>query len=266
MNLNRNAEYDFQSFDEAAKTFPLIKHTAQYRQHVSKVTSRRHFGNIFSNLRKRAMAQNPIAPNQADILPWILYDRNLTAAAANTAVQYTFYNQPIGAAGKTKNDTNLSQVSRLEDPQWFNCIGLGFYFSSDMIKLDLDRFLNLYRQEFTIGQKVYSEGPIQCFPAGAGLFGTTTRNNEGTFSNGQPNLGNVYDLRLPAGLHLGADRDTGQAIVADGLIGHTILQSQAFRIDLYGTAFALTAAAAPANGVGVNLMTYLYGILSRGVQ
>ena len=261
-----NREYNFSSFDEAAQTFPLIKSTEQYKRHLVKVASKRYFGSYFSRARNKMVAQNPIAPNQADILPWILYDNNVTAAAANTAVLYTFFNVPIGTAGKTKANTNLTQVSRLEDPQWFNCIGLGFYFASNMIKIDIDQFLNLYFQEFVIGQKIYSEGPLQCFPAGAGLSGMTTRNNEGGFSNGQPNLGNIYDLRLPAGLHLGKDRDSGMDIVADGLIGHTILQSQAFRVDIRGTAFALAAAAAPGNGTGLSLSCYLYGILSRGVQ
>jgi hypothetical protein len=69
-------------------------------------------------------------------------------------------------------------------------------------------------------------------------------------------------------------------ITTDGLMGITILQSQTFHVDVKedtpsGTAFSgastvpftLTAKnATPQAGAGCNMMTYLYGILSRGVQ
>ena len=258
--------YDFKSFEEAAATFPLILHTKQYKQHVAKVCSKRFFGSYFDRCFKQHRVSNPIAPNQADILPWIFYDRNTTGAGVNSLAQYTFFNVPIGTGGKVQADTNLTQVSRLNDPQWFNCTALGFYFTSNMVKADIDGLLNAYYHQFTIGDKIYATGPLQCFPGGAGLQGVDTRNNEGTYSNGQANLGNVYDLRLPAGLQLGVDASSGVPIVADGLIGQTILQGQNFNDQVIGTPFALSAAAAPNNGVGLNFMCFLYGILSRGVQ
>lgn len=196
---------------------------------------------------------NPVAANQSDVLPWQLYDRVTTAAAANTAAQYTFFQQPIGAAGKTKEDTNLEQVQRLPDPQWMNVTSIGFYFTTDMIKTDVDAFLNDYYYEFWVGQKVYSEGPLQCAPSGYGLYGVTTRNNEGGFSNGMPAAANTLDLRLPAP-------------IGDGNTGVTILQGQQFNVRVIGTPFALAAAAAPTNGAGLNLMCFLVGIISRSVQ
>lgn len=207
--------------------------------------------------RRKAIRQhritNPIAPNQADIVNWILYDRVVTAAAANTAVQYTFFQQPIGTAGKLKEDTNLEQVQRLPDPQWFNTYTLGFYFDSEMVKVDIDSFLKDYYFEFWVGQKIYLEGPLQAAPSGYGLYGASTKNNEGAWANGYPAQANVFDFRVPPPM-------------GDGVTGVTILQGQQFQVRVIGTAFALGAAAAPLNGIGLDLMCILTGVLSRGVQ
>ncbi len=207
--------------------------------------------------RKKAIPQhrqkNPISPNQTDLVNWVLYDRVTTAAAANTAARNIFYNQPIGAAGKTKEDTNMEQVQRLPDPQWMNVFSIGFYFSAEMVLIDIQNFLNDYYHEFWVGTKIYSEGPLQQFPGGAGMYGVTTKTNAGAYSNGYPAIGNVWDLRVPPP-H------------SDGMTGITILQGQSFHVDVIGTPFALAAAAAPLLGIGLDLMVFLTGVLSRGVQ
>lgn len=197
----------------------------------------------------------PVVPNMTNILPWVIYDRVVAAAAANTAARNTFFNLPIGAAGKTKEDTNLQQVMQLPAPEIMNVYSIGFAFMSDMVKVDIDAFLNDYYMEFWVGDRVYAEGPLQCFPGGTGVDGATTRNNEGSFSNGVPVLGNVWDLRLPVGIP-----------GADGITGVPILQGESFQVLVIGTPFALSAAAAPNNGVGLDLMCYLTGIKSRAVQ
>lgn len=205
---------------------------------------------------------NPIMPNMADLVMDFEWDRITAAAAANTAVSYTFFNAPIGTGAKIKADTSLEQVSVLTAPEWMNVWSVGFYFTSDMVKTDIDHMLNNYWFEFWVGNKAYAQGPLQVAPCGFGLTGALTRNNEGTFRGTSDLFTNVpgFDLRLPAGLQL-ADGST-----TNGLMGVTILQAQTFTVRLYGTSFALSAAAAPNNGVGLNLMAYLYGIKSRGVQ
>lgn len=197
----------------------------------------------------------PVVPNLTNILPWVLYDRIVTAAAANTAARNTFFNLPIGAAGKTKEDTNLQQVMQLPAPEIMNVYTIGFGFMTDMVKVDIDAFLNDYYMEFWVGDRVYSEGPLQCFPSGTGLDGATTRNNEGCFNNGVAALGNAWDLRLPVGIP-----------GADGITGIPILQGESFQVLVIGTPYALSAAAAPNNGSGLNLMCYLTGVKGRAVQ
>lgn len=208
-------------------------------------------------------ASNPIMPNSADIVDWVLYDRFTFVAGATIPNQFNFFTAPIGAGGKTKVDTNMELVQQLPAPLWMNVTGIGFWFASDTIKLDIDLLVNSSYIEFWIGQKVYLEGPLQCFPGAAGLAGVSTQTNESVYSNGTPRSGNHFDVRLPSGLGLGG----GQ--ISDGLIGLTILQNQQFSVRVLapGGGATLTAAAAvPTPGNGLRIMAYLYGILSRGVQ
>lgn len=226
--------------------------------------------------RNRIFHKNPIQPNTADIVNWMLYDRITFAPLATLPNLIRLFVAPIGAGVKTKVDTNLDQVSRLSDPQWFNCTGLGFYLNADAAPVDIEAFLASEYMEFWVCQKVYLEGPVQCFPAGAGplssvsmsLVAAATAYSNAT-TNGWPNIHNLYDTRLPAGLNLGMN-DAGQMVQADGLIGITILQGQSFHVELKadggGATLLAGAAVTPILGVGLTIGCYLHGILSRGVQ
>lgn len=251
------------SFDELG----ITKQSLSKSQ--NKIGLRTKMTEFFRSARQRVQAQNPIAPNQADIVKWILWDRFQFAPGTTVPNNFKFYTQPIGTAGKTKIDTNMDQVQRLADPLWFNTEGLGFYFGSLNLWTDINAFLQSEYMEFWVGQKVYVEGPVQCFPSGAGLTGVATGGTGLTtlINNGHPRIDNVFDVRLPAGIHLGVDANN-VPIVTDGLIGITILQGQQFRIEMNapmgGAALAATGATPP--GTGLTIMSYLWGILSRGVQ
>jgi hypothetical protein len=151
-----------------------------------------------------------------------------------------------------------------------------------MIKPDIDAVLDNSYLEYWVTAKIYAEGPLQLFPSGAGLSGVTDQTGQAAWNNGWPVASNLFDLRLPAGIHLGMGQDDSGnpvAITTDGLMGITILQSQTFHVDLKqdsssGTAYSLitppvvlkASNATPTVGTGANMMCYLYGILSRGVQ
>ena len=197
-------------------------------------------------LSNKKRNQNPIEEGRADIVPWILYNRLTTAAGTTTSVEYDFFTTPQGGA-VTKQDTNLSQVSQLSQPQHFNTTSLQFYFSSRMLLIDIGTFLDTYYCEFWIGEKVYAEGPLSQFPGGAGLQGFTTQTNVGAFSNGLPSPLAVVDFRI-----------------GDNPIGHHILQGQTFKVKVItGAGFATQTSA---GAIGFNLLCVLEGVLSRGVQ
>ena len=235
---------------------------------VGKVGFKTSLTEFFKSATRRKRATNPIAPNQADIVKWILYDRFQFAASTTVPNNFKFFTAPIGQSGKTKIDTNMEQVQRLADPLWFNTEGVGFYFGALATPADISAFLQSEYMEFWVGQKVYLEGPVQCFPGGAGIWtslgGTTTAGALTSVSSlGQPRTDNVYDVRLPAGIHLGTDA-SGSSIITDGLIGITILQGQQFRVEMNAPAGGASLSASP--GTGLTIMAYLHGILSRGVQ
>ena len=228
-----------------------------------KVGFKTSIGSFYEKAKHRARLSNPIMPNTADVVNWVLYDRFVFAAGATIPNTFQFFTQHIGAAGKTKIDTNMELVQQLPAPLWMNVIGCGFWVSSNTIKLDIDAFMNSSYMEFWVGQKVYLEGPLQCFPGAAGLGGFSTQTTESVYTNGMPSTGNFFDVRLPAGIGLGG------GTVSDGLIGITILQNQQFQVRVIapaGGAVLTGAGAAPTPGTGLTVMCYLYGILSRGVQ
>lgn len=225
---------------------------------------------FFRAAKRHSVFSNPIAPNQADVVKWVIYDRFQFAASTTVPNSFQFFTQPIGTNNKTQVDTNMQQVQRLPDPQWFNTEGVGFYFGPLTSPVDLANFTATEAMEFWVGQKTYLEGPVQCFPAGAGIFASIApyQNAASIVTNGLPRIDNIFDVRLPAGIHLGVDSQN-VPIITDGLIGVTILQGQQFRVNMLAPSggAALTATSAtPFAGVGLTVMCYLYGILSRGVQ
>lgn len=261
-------EYVSLSFDELGITQNSLN------KRVGKVGFKTSFNEfVRAAKRKSSKLENPIAPNQADIVKWILYDRFVFQASTTIPNNFKFFTQPIGTNGKTKVDTNLDQVQRLPDPLWFNTEGIGFYFSNSTSPTDITGFMDSEYMEYWVGQKVYIEGPIQFYPPGGGLWGSVNGGTTATavVQNGQSRTDNVFDVRLPAGIHLGVDA-TNTPIVTDGLIGITILQGQQFRVEmnapLGGWALTPTTPVAPNPfaGGGMKIMCVLHGILSRGVQ
>lgn len=246
------------SFDEMGLTPKSLE------KRRGKVGFRTSLTEFFKSAKKRGRAQNPIAPNQADIVKWILYDRFQFASGTTVPNNFKFFTAPIGQSGKTKVDTNMEQVQRLADPLWFNTEGIGFFFNPQNDIADQANFMASEYMEFWVGQKVYVEGPVQCFPGGGGIWAAISGSVVTSCStNGIPRTDNIYDVRLPAGIHLGTDT-AGNQIVTDGLIGITILQGQQFRVEMNAPAGGAALQATPATGLTV--MCYLHGILSRGVQ
>lgn len=198
-----------------------------------------------------------ILKGRADIVNWPLYDRISLAAGATTPAEFSFFTVPQGSGGKTKADTNVTQVKTLPSPEYFNCTHVGIEWAIDTFEEDIIALLNNYWLEFHVYNKVYAEGPIGLFPSGTGISRESTKTNKTTSSNGIPaGINALWDLRLPAGL---IEKDNGQ--LNEGLEGITILQNQSFFILLKGTPFTVDAA-----GPGLKLRAYLHGQLSRGVQ
>lgn len=257
--LSKGKNHMFLPFDEMDITS---------MQGEGKVGFKMNLDDTYRRAQKFARRRNPIVQNMNDYVQWVFYDRATYAQGSNVPVNFKFFTTPQGSGGKTKVDTNLDQPQRLNDPGWMNATGLGFYFDSSNLLLDIQNFLAQSYMEFWVGGKTYLEGPYQCFPGAAGLYGATTSTAQQTFTNGIPQVGNMFDMRLPGGMNLGQDNG-GNAVVADGLLGVTILQTQLLKVEnnLPGGVLALTAnTAVPNPGTGLRLSVYLAGTYSRGVQ
>ena len=73
--------------------------------------------------------------------------------------------------------------------------------------------------EFWVNDKIYSEGPYQCYAGNTGVYGYSTLTQDSGVNNGIPTgVQSMYDLRLPAGINLGSGSN-GAAVVTDGLTG-----------------------------------------------
>lgn len=211
---------------------------------------------------------NPAIANMADIVPWVQYDRVSTAAGANTATQYVFFQQPIGTNNKTKIDTNMEQVMRLPDPEWMDVQFISFSIQPNVASADVFNLLANYYWEFWVGNKIYAEGPLEVAASKTGLWAGSNRTDQSFINFGNPdsngNADGGFDLRLPAGIQL-ASQD-GEAIITNGIQGTRILQGQQFQVKLIGTSFACVAAGGATFGTGIQPRCYLKGVKSRIAQ
>jgi hypothetical protein len=135
---------------------------------------------------------NSIMAGWVDRGPWIYYD--LVQVNANTASPSSLnpFSVPIGgqdpivSTQKTKLQTNMQRGNQFPPPRCLVMMMLGFYFSDQMLKSDIDLVLNSCYIEFRIDDKIFWEGLLWKFPAGFGLTGFTTQNGQSAFTNGIP--------------------------------------------------------------------------------
>lgn len=225
------------------------------------------FGDFYEGAKKVGIHKNPIMANAADYVNWVLYDTLLVAANTSIGANFKFFTTPIGGT-KTKMQTNMDLVQQLPNPQWFNCIGIGFEFGNEVTQADIQTLINNYYMEFWVGNKTYVEGIYTKFPSGGGVNGYVNSDAAAApllvhnLTNGVPQLSNMFDLRLPSGIRLGTDQ-TGQPVFSDGLTGITILQSQQFKVENNAPGGAQSTSA---SGSGLRFRCDLIGILNRGVQ
>lgn len=247
---------------------PLGELDLENLQGVGKVGYKIKMSKFLKQAERWMRLSNPIVQNMNDFVQWYFWDRATFAQGANIPVKFQLFATPMNQGGKTKVDTNLEQPMKINSPGWLNAAWLGFYYGASTLLLDIQNLTDQCYMEFWVSQKVYVEGHLQNFPSGAGLKGVSTDTAQQTFTNGEPSLNNYFDLRIPRGTQLGSD-GSGNAIVADGLMGVSILPDQTFHVDvnLPGGVLALTAnIAVPNPGTGLRLYSYLCGTYSRGVQ
>lgn len=238
-----------------------VEHMTKQAEKKKKTGKTFVLSNLWKAGRRQHFTPNPAVPNMADYLQWVYYDRAAVAAGSNWPTSTELYTQPIGQSSKTKADTNLEQVSLLPNPYWMNVSHMGLYPDPTVLLTDWVALNNQSYFEFWVNGRVQFEGKLSHAPGGVGPLGNSTKTAESNYSNGQPQMTNMLDLRMPAGIDLGS-------MVTNGITGITILQGQSFKVKIIlpGGVLALTASTATPNiGTGLTLNAQLFGQLSRSL-
>lgn len=146
---------------------------------------------------------NSIMAGWVDRGPWQYWDTVTGDPGVALAQSYSPFSVPIGQQNplpgpttKTKLQTNMVRGNQFPPPRCLLLIQIGFYFSSTMLKSDIDAFIDGCWMEFKIDDKVFHEGLTWLFPAGAGLSGVATQTGESCYTNGLP--APVYTRRYDA--------------------------------------------------------------------
>lgn len=138
---------------------------------------------------------NSIMAGWVDRGPWQYWDTVRSAPSTQLMAQYNIFATPIGQGdpyygntAKTKLITNMQRGNQFPPPRCLVIMQVGFYFSSQMAKSDIDLVMDNAEIEVRIDDKIYMEGQIWEFPAGVGLAGVTTQTSQSVYTNGLPSL------------------------------------------------------------------------------
>jgi hypothetical protein len=153
-------------------------------------------GQIMSSSEAQGRNTNAIMADWVDRGPWQYWDTiNFpNAGTGPVAQQYSPFSVPIGAQNpltitsttKSKLQTNMVRGNQFPPPRCLLLVAIGFYFTSNFVKADIDSILNSCYMEFRIDDKIFHEGQLWEFPPGAGLTGVTTQTTESSYTLGLP--------------------------------------------------------------------------------
>lgn len=215
-------------------------------------------GQILSSTEAQGRNTNSIMAGWVDRGPWQYWDTFQAAAGTQLASSYGMFAIPIngqnplaGNTSKTKLQTNMQSPGQFNPPRCLLLIAIGFYFGGQLIPNsvwtpmflnDITAILNASYMEFKIDDKIFHEGQLWQFPAGAGLAGYSTQSGQQTWTNGLPAPG--YQRRY-------------------GDWAKYIAPLQLFSLTLYlpGTPPTLDP-----NGPGAYMPIFLDGFTDRSVQ
>ncbi len=148
---------------------------------------------ILSAQQAQGRNTNSIMEGWIDRGPWQYWDTAITFTGVQLAQTYSLFSIPIGAVNpfngnvaNTKLITNMRAVNNFPPPRCLLLNAIQFYFSSQMIKSDIDLVLDGSYFEFKIDDKIFHEGQLYNYAGGAGLMGVSTQNGEEAWTNGFP--------------------------------------------------------------------------------
>lgn len=149
-------------------------------------------GQIMSASEAQGRNTNSIMQGWVDRGPWQYWDTITADAGTALDAQYSPFSVAVGSQNpltgttKTKLQTNMVRGNQFPPPRCLILVQIGFYFSSTMLKPDIDTVLDSCWMEFRIDDKIFHEGQLWQFPGGAGLAGVSTQTGESVYTLGLP--------------------------------------------------------------------------------
>jgi len=137
---------------------------------------------------------NAFVADLVDREPARYWDTVQTATGVQLAPEYFCFSTPIGSqnqflpgnAPNTKLQTNMLKKNEFPPPRCLLLSSICFQYSPRMTLADIQVVEDSAYIEFKISDKIFHEGYLRDFPAGAGIVGSTTNNGLDIVNNGMP--------------------------------------------------------------------------------
>lgn len=147
-------------------------------------------GRILDAAQAAGRNTNSVMAGWVDRGPWQYWDTITFLAGGVASSTYSPFSVPIGAQDpltnltKNKLQTNMVRGNQFPPPRCLLLGAIGFYFESNWLKADIDLILANYYIQFRIDEKIFHEGYLWLYPAGAGLAGVSVNSGESVYTNG----------------------------------------------------------------------------------
>jgi hypothetical protein len=138
---------------------------------------------------------NAFVANLVDREPARYWDTVQTLSGGSQVLQpvYFCFSTPIGTqnqflinnAANTKLQTNMQKANEFPPPRCLLLNSICFQYSPRMTFADIQLVEDSAFIEFKISDKIFHEGYLRDFPAGAGIVGSTTNSGLDIVNNGQ---------------------------------------------------------------------------------
>jgi hypothetical protein len=137
---------------------------------------------------------NAFVADLVDREPARYWDTLITASGVQLQSIYYAFATPIGAqnqflagnAQNTKLQTNMTKKNEFPPPRCLLLASICIQYSPRMTFADIQLVEDSAYLEFKISEKIFHEGYLRDFPAGAGISGSTTTNGTDIVNNGVP--------------------------------------------------------------------------------
>lgn len=223
-----------QQANAAAQAFAANAQMTSLNTAIQSITNQQQF--IVNSFKGQIYISNQLDVQDTPVYDTVTYAPSGTINTSNSQ----FFTNVGSPSGKTYAQTNMSQTQKLDAPEAFSCFAIRLGFSEDVLRSDLQTFLNSWAYEFWLGQKWYQRANPRHFASGWGISGYTTKTSESFYTNGLPSIQAMHGLAV-------------KLVIAN-------------QMSFYGQLTGAASQVLSSGGNGLILVNELVGLYARGVQ